>query len=162
MDVQTGSQQGATTSTELAAHLDQVRARRAELGESIRAVDEALEAPVARGGAWRERVRAALAELDHDLRDHIELTESPGGLYERLRTDAPRLSTPVDRLFAEHEKFRQEVGGYLAVLEHGGTMADLPAFREELTTLVRRLRRHRQTGADLVYEAYDVDLGGSG
>lgn len=162
MDVQTGSQQGATTSTELAAHLDQVRARRAELGEAIRAVDEALEAPVARGGAWRERVRAALAELDHDLRDHIELTESPGGLYERLRADAPRLSTPVDRLFAEHERFRQEVGGYLAVLEHGGTMADLPAFREELTTLVRRLRRHRQTGADLVYEAYDVDLGGSG
>ena len=41
-------------------------------------------------------------------------------------------------------------------------MADLPAFREELTTLMGRLRRHRQAGSDLIYEAYDVDLGGSG
>jgi hypothetical protein len=48
------------------------------------------------------------------------------------------------------------------VLEHGGTTADLPVFREEVTTLMGQLVRHRQKGADLVYEAYDVDLGGSG
>jgi hypothetical protein len=48
------------------------------------------------------------------------------------------------------------------VLEHGGTIGDLPAFREEVTTLMGQLVRHRQKGADLVYEAYDVDLGGSG
>ncbi|EWT03292.1 hypothetical protein N865_18910 [Intrasporangium oryzae NRRL B-24470] len=161
MDVVSGNER-QTTAPELAEYLGKVRARRAELGDSIRAVDEALEAAIARGGPWRERVRAALAELDHDFSDHICLTESPGGLYERIRRDAPRLSGPIDRLFAEHAPLREEIAGYLAVLEHGGTMADLPAFREELTLLVRRLRRHRQTGADLVYEAYDVDLGGSG
>jgi hypothetical protein len=111
---------------------------------------------------WRERVRAALAELAHDFDDHVALTESPGGIYDRARRSAPRLSAKVDRLLAEHRDLREAIHGYLAVLEHGGTMADLPVFREELTVLMGRLVRHRQKGGDLVYEAYDVDLGGSG
>ena len=41
-------------------------------------------------------------------------------------------------------------------------VAGVPVFREEVTTLMGQLVRHRQKGTDLVYEAYDVDLGGSG
>lgn len=149
------------TPTEMAAYFERVRAHRSELRESVAAVGLALDAPIARGGAWRERVRAALAELAHDFADHIDLTESVGGIYDRAKHTAPRLSVAVDRLLAEHRAYREAIGGYLAVLEHGGTLADLPAFREELTTLVGRLVRHRQAGGDLVYEAYEVDLGGS-
>ncbi|WP_157508833.1 hemerythrin domain-containing protein [Luteipulveratus halotolerans] len=147
---------------EFSAYLDRVRAHRAELRDSVAAVDEALASPIARGGAWRERVRAALAELAHDFRDHVELTEGPGGIYDQLSREAPRLSAAVDRLTREHRTYADAVQGYLTVLEHGGTIADLPAFREEVTTLMGQLVRHRQKGADLVYEAYDVDLGGSG
>ena len=147
---------------DFAAYLDRVRTHRAELRESVAAVDEALASPLARGGAWRERVRAALAELAHDFRDHVELTEAPGGLYDSLGRDSPRLGGQVKRLRREHERFREDIDAYLAVLEHGGTTADLPVFREEVTTLLGQLGRHRQKGADLVYEAYDVDLGGSG
>ena len=143
-------------------YLDEVRAKRAELRDSVAAVEEALAAPVARGGAWRERVRAALAELQHDLRDHVELTEAEDGLHDRIREAAPRLSTPIERLAREHHELAEKVSGYLAVLEHGGTTADLPAFREEVTALCGRLVRHRQRGSDLVYEAYNVDIGGSG
>ncbi|GAB3874318.1 hemerythrin domain-containing protein [Terrabacter terrigena] len=150
------------TPADLARHLEQVRQHRSELRESVAAVDLALEAPIARGGMWRERVRAALAELAHDFDDHVALTESPGGIYDRARHNAPRLAGRVNRLLAEHQDLREAIHGYLAVLEHGGTMADLPVFREELTVLVGRLVRHRQKGGDLVYEAYDVDLGGSG
>ncbi|QGN58320.1 hypothetical protein [Nostocoides sp. HKS02] len=148
--------------TEFAAYLDRVRAHRAELRDSVAAVDEALASPIARGGAWRERVRAALAELAHDFQDHIDLTEGPGGLYDSVRRGDPRLVGQVRRLMREHERYREDIAAYLAVLEHGGTMADLPMFREEVTSLVGQLVRHRQKGADLVYEAYDVDLGGSG
>jgi DNA-binding PucR family transcriptional regulator len=144
------------------AYLERVRAHRAELRDSVAAVDEALASPIARGGAWRERVRAALAELSHDFQDHITLTERPGGLYDSVRHGAPRLSGAVERLTSEHQAYAEAIGGYLAVLEHGGTIGDLPAFREEVTTLMGQLVRHRQKGADLVYEAYDVDLGGSG
>jgi hypothetical protein len=144
-----------------ADYLDTVRAHRAELREAVRAVDESLATAVARGGAWRERVRAALAELAHDFADHIALTEQQGGLYDSALTRAPRLTAAVDRLRREHVELRDTIGGYLAVLEHGGTTADLPAFREEVQVLVGRLVRHRQHGGDLVHEAFQVDLGGS-
>jgi len=147
---------------DFAAYLDRVRTHRAELRDSVAAVDEALASPIARGGAWRERVRAALAELSHDFRDHVALTEAPGGLYASVRQNDPRLTGRVKRLLREHERYREDIDAYLAVLEHGGTTADLPVFREEVTTLMGQLVRHRQKGADLVYEAYDVDLGGSG
>ena len=147
---------------QLTAYLDRVRAHRAELRDSVAAVDEALASPLARGGAWRERVRAALAELAHDFRDHVELTEGPGGLYESVSRDSPRLAGQVRRLTREHQRYREDIDAYLAVLEHGGTMADLPVFREEVTTLMGQLVRHRQKGADLIYEAFEVDLGVSG
>lgn len=147
---------------QLTAYLDRMRAHRAELRDSVAAVVEALASPLARGGAWRERVRAALAELAHDFRDHVELTEGPGGLYDTVSRDTPRLAGQVQRLRREHDRFREDIDAYLAVLEHGGTMADLPVFREEVTTLMGQLVRHRQKGTDLVYEAFEVDLGGSG
>lgn len=147
---------------DFAAYLERVRAHRAELRESVGAVDDALASPIARGGAWRERVRAALAELSHDFEEHIRLTEGPGGLYESVRHGDPRLEGRVRRLMREHERYREDLSAYLTVLEHGGTMADLPVFREEVTTLMGQLVRHRQKGADLVFEAYDVDLGGQG
>jgi hypothetical protein len=150
------------TTTDFVAYMERVRAHRAELRDSVAAVDEALASPIARGGAWRERVRAALAELSHDFRDHIDLTEGPGGVYDGARRSAPRLDAAVNRLIEEHVRYTEAVGAYLAVLEHGGTIADLPAFREEVTTLMGQLVRHRQKGADLVWEAYDVDLGGQG
>ena len=147
---------------DFAAYLERVRAHRAELRESVQAVDDALASPIARGGAWRERVRAALAELSHDFEDHIRLTEGPGGLYESVRDGDPRLGGRVRRLMREHQRYREDLSAYLTVLEHAGTMADLPVFREEVTTLMGQLVRHRQKGADLVFEAYDVDLGGQG
>jgi hypothetical protein len=75
---------------DFAAHIERVRAHRAELRDSVAAVDEALASPIARGGAWRERVRAALAELAHDFRTHIELTEGPGGIYDSVSRGDPR------------------------------------------------------------------------
>ena len=147
---------------DFAAYIERVRAHRAELRDSVAAVDEALASPIARGGAWRERVRAALAELSHDFQDHVDLTERPGGIYDTVRQSDPRLIAAVDRLTGEHSTYADDIGGYLAVLEHGGTIADLPAFREEVTTLMGQLVRHRQMGADLVYEAFQVDLGGMG
>ena len=155
------SAESAPANGGFAEHIERVRAHRAELRESVAAVDLALESPIARGGAWRERVRAALAELAHDFDDHIDLTESPGGIYDRAKRSAPRLGGAIRRLLHEHREYREQIHGYLAILEHGGQLADLPAFREELTALVGCLVRHRQAGGDLVYEAYSVDLGGS-
>jgi hypothetical protein len=40
------------------------------------------------------------------------------------------------------------------------TAGDVDAIRALATALLGRLARHRQHGADLIYQAYQVDLGG--
>ena len=149
------------TDTDLTTYMGRVLAHRAQLRESAQAVDEALAHPIGREADWRGRVRAALAELDHDFTGHVELTEAEGGLYDRITRAAPRLSTSVDRLREEHARFSERIRDFITALEDSNVMRDLAAFREDVTLLIGQLIRHRQKGADLIYEAYEVDLGGS-
>jgi len=146
-----------------AAYLERVRAQRAELGESMAALDAALDLPVGLGTTWRGRVRAALTELAHDLRDHVELTEAPGGLYDDILAKAPRLSRKVDEQKAEHAALLVEVERLLQERDDGMPDAEaVAAHREAATKMVGMLIRHRQRGSDLTYQAYQVDIGGMG
>ncbi|KGN33987.1 hypothetical protein N802_08945 [Knoellia sinensis KCTC 19936] len=148
---------------EFAAYLDKLRAHRAELGESMAALDAALALPVGLGALWRRRVRAALTELEHDLRDHRSLTEAPGGLYADAVARAPRLASVAKVQMDEHLDFVEVVQRLLGEREAGLESAEaVAAHREAATALVGRIIRHRQRGADLIYEAYEVDIGGSG
>ena len=147
--------------TEFAGYLQRMRAHRAELRESVAAVDEALASPISRRDVWLERVHAALAELAHDFQVHIELTEGEGGLYQDVRRSAPRLSGRVRRLTDEHRRYAEHLESLLARFDNGGALDDLSDLREEITALMGQFVRHRQTGSDLVFEAYEVDIGGS-
>lgn len=146
---------------EFADYLKRVRAHRSELRDSVAAVDDALAAPVARREEWQERVQVALTELSHDFREHIALTEGEGGLYEDVQRTSPRLSGQVRRLTDEHGRYAAHLDSLLARLDGAGPVGDLLAFREEVTALMGQLVRHRQAGADIVFEAYEVDIGGS-
>ena len=148
---------------EFAAYLDRVRSHRAELGESMAALDAALALPVGLGVLWRRRVRAALTELAHDLRDHRAVTEEPGGLYADAVARAPRLASLAKLQMDEHLDFIEVVERLLGEREAGlRDPAAVASHREAATDLVGRIVRHRQRGADLIYEAYEVDIGGSG
>ncbi|AXH95716.1 hypothetical protein [Ornithinimicrobium avium] len=147
--------------TAFEAYLARVQAQRAELREAVAAVDEALARPLGTA-RWRERVHTALVELEHDLRDHVELTEGEDGLFETVLAEDTRLSPAVEQQRHEHDELGQRVAGSLATLEAVVPPEALPAFREELTTLVGDLVRHRQRVNDLIYEAFSVDLGGQG
>ena len=146
-----------------AAYLERVRSQRAELGESMSALRAALDLPAGLGATWRGRVRAALTELAHDLRDHVELTESAGGFYDDILAKAPRLGHAVEEQKGEHAALLAEVERLLAERDEGMPGADaVTAHREAATRLLEHLVRHRQRGSDLTYEAYEVDLGGMG
>jgi molybdopterin converting factor small subunit len=146
-----------------AAYLDQLRAHRAELGEAMAALEAALALPMGLGVTWRRRVRAALTELAHDLRDHVGLTEAEGALYTDIRASAPRLTHGVELQLRDHVEMLAEVDRLLAERDEGMHDADeLAGHREAATRLLDRLVRHRQRGSDLIYEAYAVDIGGSG
>jgi hypothetical protein len=141
--------------------LAELRQRRAELRESMSAVEHALASPSGVGGVyWSERVLAALVELSGDLREHIAITEGPDGLYGDLELRAPRLAGPVDRLTQEHGEIGRKLEELLAGLGAADAAPDADRVRRNGTELLVALMHHRQRGADLVFEAYEYDIGG--
>jgi hypothetical protein len=140
--------------------LEALRRHRAELRESMSALEQALAAPApTRLDAWTQRVHVALVELSADFREHIDITEGPDGLYGGLLTTAPRLSNAVARLTREHAQIRDLVEDLLTCASEPEAN-DVNRVRDLGTALLGRLVRHRQHGSDLVYEAYAVDIGG--
>ncbi|HET6753975.1 MAG TPA: hypothetical protein VFH23_08495, partial [Jiangellaceae bacterium] len=58
--------------------IEALRVRRAELSESMSALEQALAAPApGRRDAWAQRVHVALVELVSDFREHIAIAEGP-------------------------------------------------------------------------------------
>ena len=152
---------------------------RAEIGEAYEASTTALEA--AKG--QRLSLRRALAELEQVLAAttdavegglgdltaamlhlrtvwalHVDVTEAPGGLYEEIIENAPRLANWINRFKREHGSLAEAIERATADL-HGAT-ALTPELRDRLARLLADLTRHRKRGYDLVYEAYHVDIGG--
>lgn len=150
-----------TASTSRQARLDELRLHRAELRESIDTLEQALAAPApADRSRWAERVQGALAGLSADFRVHVEITEGPDGLYAELLDTSPRLSGTVDRLTHEHTRITEQVDALLAAVSAADGRVDVDKVRDLGTALIGTLVRHRQRGSDLVYEAYESDIGG--
>ncbi|HET7659885.1 MAG TPA: hypothetical protein VFK66_05795 [Oryzihumus sp.] len=150
-----------TQTTALPPELEVLRRRRAEMGESMAAVEQALTAPApGRVAAWAERVHAALVELSADLRVHVEVTQAPDGLFAQVVASSPRLAGAVARLNREHTHLLPAVETLVQDAEGVTDRAGVDTLREGCADLLRSLARHRQAGADLVYEAYVVDIGG--
>ena len=149
----------STPSTTL-EDLEGIRRRRAELRDSMSALESALAAPApGRLTRWTERVRAALMELSADFREHVTIAEAPDGINARALRSAPRLVKAVDRLNAEHAELIARMEQLLdALAAPSATTAE--DVRDDLTRLLGRLVRHRQRGSDLLYEAWAVDIGG--
>ena len=133
------------------------RQHRAALLRDIHLFEQAIAAPVADPG-WRQRVGARLGGLHTAFAEHVVVTEGPNGLYTELLDHAPRLARGVHVLIREH-------GAVAAALSALQRRVELPeATAEEVrgwaSDLLRELSRHRQRGADLVYQAYQTDIGG--
>ena len=143
------------------AELDAVRARRAELRETINLMEAALAAP-ARGRAvvWGEVVHASLMMIADDFGAHVEVTEGPGGLHQAILAGDIRLANAVEALTAEHAQIAEEIASLVADSQPPVTEDDVDDVRERATRLLGHLVRHRQRGADLIYEAYATDVGG--
>ena len=143
--------------TTLAPELDALRRRRAELVESMAALRQALAAPAAgRVAVWQGRAAVALADLSADVHAHLAITEGPDGLHHDVLAVAPRLSHAVGRLTAEHAVLVDLLDGMRAWVSAGPPHA-VQALGADL---LDRLARHRRREADLVFEAYETDIGG--
>ena len=145
--------------------LEAARGRRLSLRRSIAALEEALAAtddPDDLGGqdALPARLGPALEHLQQVFAVHVEVTEAPGGLYQEILENAPRLANRVTRFRREHVEITEGIHRGLAECPAATTPEATTALRDRSVRLFADLVRHRKRGLDLVYEAYHVDIGG--
>jgi hypothetical protein len=149
----------------LSPELHDVRMRRAGLKAVMSGLELALAAPAPPRVEWVLGLRDALHALHEVWTRHIVETEAPGAFLDELVSEAPRLSSPASHLRRDHSEILGEIvraEHQLSVPPSDDDVYDewCERVRTELTALLVALARHRQRGADLVYQAYDVDIGG--
>ncbi len=142
-------------------------ARRQRRG--VRAALVALESSTASPSvddAWLATIRERLDELATAFADHVAVTESDDGLFAETVERAPRLARRVRVLHDDHVTITAAIEAARATAATA-TVADDPTDDDVATTIraavgdvMGRITRHRQLGADLVYEAYNVDIEG--
>lgn len=150
-----------TDTATASAALADARRQRADLHEVIVALEAASAAPAAtRQADWSSTVHDALVEVGAAFERHIAVVEGPSGLFDEVTETAPRLANALERLRAEHLDIRAVIVGAVdAVRLVAGRQAPPDQGREAVLLVLDRLMRHRQHGADVVYEAYAVDIG---
>jgi len=129
--------------------------------EAVHVLEKALVSPApGRESDWKRRAGAALAVVEDLVRQHVESAEGPGGLFQEIELT---LGRPRDLTLAknEHERLLKASRALLMELDE---KRDDPAFpaeevRERTLRLTLVLRRHAAREADLVYSAFDLDLG---
>lgn len=138
-----------------------VRAQRASLRRAFASTEQALAAPLSgRLEQWRAELAVSLEQLRSAWDRHVTITEGDEGLFAQIRVDAPQLAPSVRKLHDEHEQIRAELDDVRATLRGSATADDLSSIRSQATAVLSGVMRHRQRGSDLVYEAYQRDIGG--
>jgi hypothetical protein len=152
-----------TKDNELTRAFQEAARRRADLHHALVDVERAISSPAAgRLETWTGDVVKRLTILLDSIDEHIKVTERPEGLYDEILHLAPRLSSQVDRLRGEHPTLRDGTGQLIERL-HSTAIGEgwpLEEARDDAQRLLGKIVKHRQQGADLVWEAYNLDIGG--
>ena len=143
--------------------LEAAKGQRLSLRRAIGQLEDALTEPsLGRTADWAARLPSVLEHLKEVFSVHVEVTERPGGLYEEIVENAPRLANKIERFTREHASITHQLDQAMARVRlataAGVDTAD--DLRDALVRLFADLVRHRKRGLDLVYEAYHVDIGG--
>jgi hypothetical protein len=110
--------------------------------------------------AWTNELEISLRKLEIAWRHHVREAESPAGLHDRILDQAPRMQRTVESIQADHRAIARSVGAALTEVHEAGDDTDKEALRDTAVDILVALARHRQHGADLIYDAYSVDIGG--
>ncbi|WP_435204717.1 hypothetical protein [Micromonospora sp. bgisy143] len=107
---------------------------------------------------WRETVLLRLRPVGQGFAEHVRVTEGPAGLYRELLTHSPRLDHGIRSLTREHAAIVAAILAVQRVAERPEAGSD--ELRHRAGHLLRALARHRRRGANLLWQAYQTDLGG--
>jgi hypothetical protein len=122
-------------------------------------VELAAAAPAAKG-SWIRELAQNLRQLEVAFDQHIRDVQSPSGLLDQIVDQAPRLQRSVEASKADHAAVAEAVKQAVALAGADDAADRVDEVREATMAALVALARHRQKGADLIYDAYDVDIGG--
>jgi hypothetical protein len=131
----------------------QIVDRRQDLYDALRR----LELSVARATGqedWLDTVDGALSNLEIALERHVREIEAPDGLFDEVIERAPHLASDVQRLRDEHDDLLIACRAVRELDEEVPTAE----VRRKVLGLLGRLAIHRQRGAELLFDTYNVDL----
>jgi hypothetical protein len=140
--------------------LAQVRIKRDELYGSILGLEHELSAPSReRVPEWSRGVSERLAQVRSAFDHHLAITEGSGGLFDDVMNQAPRLAHAIAQLRQEHQFLESQLGEAARSVETTANSDGVEGVRVRLLDLIRELLEHRHRGSELVYDAYNVDIG---
>jgi hypothetical protein len=142
--------------------LSDARRHRRGLRDAMDDLERALAAPAGTGARWVKDFAGAVEAVGGALAAHVATTESDDGLFADIlgRTGS---ASAVDRLKRDHVDLVHRADALRDVVAHAPATPDIDWIdhqRSAAMELLAVLARHRQRGADLVYEVYTVDIGG--
>jgi len=136
---------------------------RADLHRAMIEAEDAIAAAApGRFAEWTEAVLKALVHVHTAFHSHIEIAEGDEGVYEEVLEREPRLRDAVEKMKGEHPEVLAMIHEPYNRLRLRAADEYIPAeeIRDAVMKVLGKITRHRQKGADLVWEAYFVDLGG--
>src|SRR5262245_362946 len=141
------------------AALAAVHERRDEFYEGILELERAMAAPAGDDPlTWASDTARAVEGMRHVLDDHIHETEAPGSLYDDVIEHSPHLVNAAHRLQAEHPPLAASVEALALELKTVTDDEGVEVTRQAALDLIKALLQHRHRGAELVYDAYNVDV----
>lgn len=135
--------------------LASARERRLTLKQAVSAVEVAAAAPAA-SPDWVDMNVRELCRLKAAFDSHVAEVEGEGGLLMELAQHAPRLQSRIAAVEAEHPRICARIDAIIELASTGGRVDEV---RAAALAALLAIAEHRQHGADLVYNAYSVDIG---
>jgi hypothetical protein len=137
--------------------LREMRDQRASLRTAMGRVESSISRPApGRVEAWSTELREQLEVLSAALEVHVDATEAPGMLLDDMVAARPDMADRVDAARQDHKLLRYEVHAVLIALPTDE--AGVGDIRVQVVSLLSGLARHRQAGADMMFEAYRIDV----
>jgi hypothetical protein len=136
-----------------------VRVRRDRLYEGVLDLERVLGVPAGdHPQEWAADVGSVVTNLRVVLDAHVADTEADGGFFDDVREHAPQLLHAVEQLRAEHAPLIATTQALADEITAAGPDVDVDQVRDDAVDLIRSLLHHRHRGAELVYDAYSVDI----
>jgi chromosome segregation ATPase len=138
------------------------QADRVRMVDTASRLERALShASFSRESDWGTRISELLTATQAALRETRKTANSKGSLMEELASQFPHLLARVNRLRSEYIALQQQMETLQEKIsaQPATVPQEVEWIREELAGLLTQLRRIQSQETELIFEAYDVDIG---